>query len=205
MARQYKLARKMKKITLTAAARELGISQPSLSAWESERSSPSVDALIRMSKYYGVTVDFLLGLTTESDPRPDLLRRISGETLPAMHETPVYVPGSGWAFVDAVERQLHFANGAILPFADAKELYYLPPAFETAVFSHTKPLEKSEITEYEEIWVEPISTDTDLRAELRGWYHVKKRCVENEAGQRFYLDFYGSKWLGFRNKHDSDL
>ena len=30
MARQYKLARKMKKIALTAAAKELGVSQPTL-------------------------------------------------------------------------------------------------------------------------------------------------------------------------------
>lgn len=32
MARQYKLARKMKKIALTVAAKELGISQPTLSS-----------------------------------------------------------------------------------------------------------------------------------------------------------------------------
>lgn len=61
MARQYKLARKMKKITLTAAARELGVTQPALSSWESERKAPSIEALIRMAKFYGVTTDFLLG------------------------------------------------------------------------------------------------------------------------------------------------
>ena len=63
MARQYKLARKMKKITLTAAARELGVTQPALSSWESERKAPSIEALIRMAKFYGVTTDFLLGLS----------------------------------------------------------------------------------------------------------------------------------------------
>ena len=34
MARQYKLARKMKGIALTAAAKELGVTQPTLSGWE---------------------------------------------------------------------------------------------------------------------------------------------------------------------------
>ena len=58
MARQYKLARKMKKITLTVAAEDLGVSQPTLSAWESGRRSPTIEALIRMYEYYGVTVDF---------------------------------------------------------------------------------------------------------------------------------------------------
>ena len=38
-----------------------------------------------------------------------------------------------------------------------------------------------------------------LRDELRGWYYIKRRFVENEVGQRFYFDFYGAKWLAFAN------
>ena len=41
--------------------------------------------------------------------------------------------------------------------------------------------------------------DAALRDELRGWYHIKRRFVENEVGQRFYFDFYGAKWLAFAN------
>ena len=52
----------------------------------------------------------------------------------------------------------------------------------------------------ENIWVEPISKDSELRNELRGWYHLKDRYVENEYGNRFYLDTYGAKWLGYDNK-----
>ena len=40
----------------------LGVSQPTLSAWEGERKNPSVESLIQMSELYGVSVDFLLGL-----------------------------------------------------------------------------------------------------------------------------------------------
>ena len=40
----------------------LGVSQPTLSAWEGERKNPSVESLIQMSERYGVSVDFLLGL-----------------------------------------------------------------------------------------------------------------------------------------------
>lgn len=36
-----------------------------------------------------------------------------------------------------------------------------------------------------------------FRNELRGWYKVKARWVENEFGNRFYFDVYGSKWLAF--------
>ena len=102
MARQYKLARKMKKITLTAAARELGVTQPALSSWESERKAPSIEALIRMAKFYGVTTDFLLGLSQEADPRKDWLEPIDPSLIPVLHETPVFSPTRGWAFVDCI-------------------------------------------------------------------------------------------------------
>ena len=43
MARQYKLARNMKEIALTAAVKALGLTQPTLSGWESERKTPSIE------------------------------------------------------------------------------------------------------------------------------------------------------------------
>nr|WP_243164647.1 helix-turn-helix transcriptional regulator [Catenibacillus scindens] len=51
----------MKKIALTSSVKELGVSQPTLSRWESERNAPSIEGLIRMSEYYHVSTDFLLG------------------------------------------------------------------------------------------------------------------------------------------------
>lgn len=53
MARQYKLARKMKKIALTAAAKELGVSQLTLSSWESERKAPSIEGLYKLWEVIG--------------------------------------------------------------------------------------------------------------------------------------------------------
>ena len=53
------------------------------------------------------------------------------------------------------------------------------------------------IGEQSEVWVEPVSRDEVLRQELRDRYTVKKRYVENEFGQRFYLDTYGNKWWAF--------
>lgn len=67
-----------------------------------------------MSEYYHVSTDFLLGLTTESDPRKDWIEPVDPSVLPALHETPVYVPEKGWAFVDAVEKCLRFADGSVM-------------------------------------------------------------------------------------------
>lgn len=195
MQRQYKLARKTKKMTLTAAAQELGVSQPTLSAWENERKNPSVESLIRMADFYGVTTDFLLGRTQQMDSFSNHLQPIPREALPAHHGTPVYA--DGWAFVDAVEHELRFADGSVMPFADAQRIYIIPPAFVFAAPACEKPLNKSDLSSQEEVWVEPISRDEILRTELRGWYRVKGKLVENEVGQCFYLDFYGAKWLAF--------
>lgn len=65
-------------------------------------------------------------------------------------------------------------------------------------------MDKGELRGYDEVWVEPISPDASLRSELRGWYRVKARHVENEVGQRFYFDFYGAKWLAFASADEED-
>ena len=198
-ARRYRLARKQKKIALTAAAKILGVSQPTLSAWEGERKNPSIDSLIQMSELYGVSVDFLLGLPEAQYHRADLLQPIPPKALPAFHETPVFSRQYGWAMVDAIAGELLFAGGMRLSLADATEVYALPPAFTISGIAAAAPLRKGELNEYDSVWVEPISMDTLLRNELRGWYHVKKRFVENEVGQRFYADFYEAKWIAFAN------
>ncbi len=60
MPKQFKTARQINKLKVIEAAEKLGISQPTLSAWEGERKSPSIDSLENMANLYGVTTDFLL-------------------------------------------------------------------------------------------------------------------------------------------------
>ena len=78
----------------------------------------------------------------------------------------------------------------------------MAPPFSEAEPPKTLPLSRSEVRRQKEIWAEPISPDSDLRKELRGWYHVKDRFVQNEYGNRFYLDTYGSKWLAFLSENE---
>ena len=75
----------------------LGVSQPTLSAWEGERKNPSVESLIQMFELYGVSVDFLLGLPEARYHRADMLQPIPPEALPAFHDTPVFSSRYGWA------------------------------------------------------------------------------------------------------------
>ena len=195
MPRQFKLARKFNKLKATEAAERLGISQPTLSAWEGERKSPGIDSLENMADLYGVTTDFLLGRTEPSGISAST--PIALELLPIFHGKPVWSAEYGWMLVNAIDRTLLLSNGGTIPFANSKELYTLPQLFAEPALPSGKPLLLSEIKEQDRIWLEPVSPDSDLRNELRGWYQVKNRFVQNEYGNRFYLDTYGAKWLAF--------
>ena len=197
MPRQFKTARKMNKLKLKEAAVKLGISQPTLSSWESGRKSPTLDGLENMANLYGVTTDFLLGRTVNSSSISK--EPISLAALPVMHGNPIWSAKLGWMIVDGVAGKLIIDDEHHIPFEEAGELYIHVPYFSELLPPGTEPLSKSAVSRLSEIWVEPISIDTDLRQELRGWYHVKKCWVENEYGNKFYLDTYGSKWLAFDN------
>ena len=195
MPRQFKQARLINNLKMTEAAEKLGISQPTLSAWEGERKSPSIDGLEKMSDLYGVTTDFLLGRSEQGISAQSV--PIAPETLPIFHGKPVWSAEYGWMLVDAGNRTLMLTNGQTIPFADAKKLFTLPQLFSEPILPSGKPLLLSEIQQFTRIWLEPISPDSDLRTELQGWYQVNKYFVQNEYGNRFYLDTYGAKWLAF--------
>ena len=46
---------------------DLSIGQATISQWESGASKPTADALIALSKYYGVSADFILGTSKDKD------------------------------------------------------------------------------------------------------------------------------------------
>lgn len=198
MARQFKNARLIKHLKVSDVMKLLGVSQPTLSAWEGERKSPSIDKLELMADVYETSTDYLLGRTETTTPLQDGL--VSLKTLPVLHNKPVWSPTYGWVLVNSIDQHFIQADGTTIPFAEVEELYMTPPAFSEPTTPKGEPLTLNEILHQENIWVEPISADMDFQKELRGWYHRKERFVENEYGNRFYLDTYGAKWLGFGRK-----
>ena len=155
MPKQFKTARQINKLKITEAAEKLGISQPTLSAWEGERKSPSIDKLENMADLYGVTTDFLLGRseTQNQDPK----QPISPKALPAFHGRPVWSAAYGWLLVNAAEKRLVFPDGHTLPFSDViGELLTFSAPFSEADPPKEPPLFRSEVHRQKEIWVEPI-------------------------------------------------
>lgn len=196
MARQYKNARKSQKLMVKDAAAQLEVSPSTLGAWEAERKSPSIESLEAMAELYQVSTDYLLGrseqLSMSSLPLPqDILKIYHGKS--------VWSSDYGWVLVNSVRNVLVCLDGSLVPFDDAGSVYAAQPPFYEATLPDTKPLSKQELGNYKEVWLEPISHDADLREELRGWYRVCERWVENDYGTRFTIDSYGAKWLAFNH------
>ena len=197
MAKQFREARKLKNIKLIDAAKLLGVSQPTLSAWEGERKSPSIDALEKMADLYGVTTDYLLGRQDGLSPDPS--QPITLQQLRIMNGKPVWSPKYGWMLVNTTGQYLLCPDGSSIPFADAGEIFITPECFSEIFPYSDQPLGRDELFCQTEIWLEPVSSDPNLRKELRGWYRIKNHFAENESGNRFSLDSYGAKWLAFPN------
>ena len=195
MSTNFRSARKLKKMKVIEAAKLLGVSQPTLSAWESENKSPSIESLKKMADLYEVTTDYLLDRTGNIELVDDM-GQLNKEMLLIMHGQPVWSARHGWMLVDYAKSHLVGCNITI-PFEQAAELFIIPPEFAENRIPNSEPLSRNELQYGLQIWVEPISADSSLREELRGWYRVKHHAIENECGNRFSLDSYGVKWLAF--------
>ena len=198
MARKFKEARKMNKLTAAEAASRLGVSQAALSSWESGNKSPTVENLIGMAELYGVTTDYLLGRSNEPHGNSGT-RALAPEELRVRNGMPVWSERHGWLLVDATASCLFQSDGTKLPLLDAGELFQVPPLFAEEFLPERMPLCREELTPGILVWLEPISPDTALRAELRGWYRIGVTFAENDVGNRFTLSSYSSKWLAFEN------
>ncbi len=196
MERKFKEARRLKNIKLNEAAQQIGVSQPTLSAWEGERKAPSLDNLTKMATYYNVSTDYLLGIRPCCDVDTNL--PITEENLPLFHGMPVWVKAQGWALLNMIDKTLIFIGGEKASISKEHILFALPTASVQGVSE--PPLQTEEIAQLSCVWVEPLSFDGDLRTEFRGRYIVQGDYVENTRGNRFFLDSYKAKWLAFKIK-----
>ena len=62
-AERLKELRKEKGITQEQLAEETGLTQGALTRYENGLRSPAANAIITLAKYFGVTTDYLLGVT----------------------------------------------------------------------------------------------------------------------------------------------
>lgn len=197
MSYRFKDARIQSGISQKDAADQLQVSAATVNNWESGRRLPTIDALEKMADLYGVSTDYLLGRMDSAQPFGNLTEEINKNILPFLHEHPVFTNNKRWGLVDAINKSIRFVDGSEMPFNDVLQIAILQPLFQNNSVPKGRKLSRDEIASYIRVWVEPISKDEALRQEMRGWYTVKDRFVENELGQRFYLDTYENKWMAF--------
>ena len=67
-----KTERIKKGLSQMALAKILGISQQTIGSWETGRTSPDLETLVKIAKFFNVSTDYLLGLTDiEQKKEPD--------------------------------------------------------------------------------------------------------------------------------------
>ena len=77
--------RKKLNISQEALGEKLGVSRQAISKWEADGAVPEIDKLIALSRLFGVSIGWLLGVEEEAAPAPaqseiseELLRKIEG-------------------------------------------------------------------------------------------------------------------------------
>lgn len=60
--------RKDKGLTQEALGEKMGVSRQAVNKWEADAAIPDVDKLISLTKFFGVSVDWLLGLAVQQEP-----------------------------------------------------------------------------------------------------------------------------------------
>ncbi len=198
MENRFKIARKSKKMTVAEVIKHIGVSQPALTSWESGKSAPSLEKVMRLAELYEVSIDYLLGRSSIEDIPEDVV--IAKELLPILDNKPVWLENIGWALVDAQRRTFIRAHGQEIPFDAVQRIYAKPDFFNSAAPTIDTPIDAPDLIPGLEILLEPISADEVLREQLRGDYKLHDGYAENSVGNRFTFNTYGIHWLAFPKK-----
>lgn len=197
MSYRFKELRLKAGISITELANRMGVSQAAASNWDLGKKVPATETLCKLADFYNVSIDYLLGRSDSCDHTQTESILLECGALSCLHGQPVWSPTKGWGIVNAAQGYVIYIDGSTVSFDDAQGLRTLPPAFTIGYHATGTPIPHTDLLRYGEIWVEPIDLEESVRRELRGWYTVKAFYVENEFGNRFYLDTYGNKWLAF--------
>lgn len=196
MSRKFKEARLLRNLKLNEVAALLEVSQPTISSWESERLFPSPENLVKLSKLYGVSIDYLLDNSPYFDY--DASKPIPVESYPIFHGKPVWSNTYRWVLINSQKNVVLLASGKEIAFDTVGELFIVPSTFAEPDLPINAPLKREELKNQKEVWLEPLSPDVGQRETLRGVYKIQAHFVEDERGIRFFFSSYGATWLAYQ-------
>lgn len=87
---------KMQKMSQKELAEIIGVSQSNVTDWKNGKCIPSAPVLAKIATYFGVSVDYLLGLTdiTTIESKPDLLSKNEQYLITLFRQLTPYEQGS---------------------------------------------------------------------------------------------------------------
>ena len=195
MSRNFKEARLLRNLKITEVAAILDVAQSTISSWESGRLFPTPENLIKLSKLYGVSIDYLIGNSSYFDY--DASQPIPKESYIIFHGKPVWSNIYRWVLINSQKNVALLSSGEEIELEKVGDLFVVPSAFSEPDLPMKAPLKREEIKNYNEVWLELISSDITQRETLRGTYKVQSNFVEDERGIRFFFSYYGSTWLAY--------
>ena len=195
MSRNFKEARLLRNLKITEVAAILDVAQSTISSWESGRLFPTPENLIKLSKLYGVSIDYLIGNSSYFDY--DASHPIPKESYIIFHGKPVWSNVYRWVLINSQKNVALLSSGEEIELDKVGDLFVVPSAFSEPDLPMKAPLKREEIKNYNEVWLELISSDITQRETLRGTYKVQSNFVEDERGIRFFFSSYGATWLAY--------
>ena len=195
MSRNFKEARLLRNLKITEVAAILDVAQSTISSWESGRLFPTPENLIKLSKLYGVSIDYLIGNSSYFDY--DASQPIPKESYIIFHGKPVWSNVYRWVLINSQKNVALLSSGEEIELEKVGDLFVVPSAFSEPDLPMKAPLKREEIKNYNEVWLELISSDITQRETLRGAYKVQSNFVEDERGIRFFFSSYGATWLAY--------
>ena len=195
MSRNFKEARLLRNLKITEVAAILDVAQSTISSWESGRLFPTPENLIKLSKLYGVSIDYLIGNSSYFDY--DASQPIPKESYIIFHGKPVWSNVYRWVLINSQKNVALLSSGEEIELEKVGDLFVVPSAFSEPDLPMKAPLKREEIKNYNEVWLELISSDITQRETLRGTYKVQSNFVEDERGIRFFFSSYGATWLAY--------
>ena len=195
MSRNFKEARLLRNLKITEVAAILDVAQSTISSWESGRLFPTPENLIKLSKLYGVSIDYLIGNSSYFDY--DSSQPIPKESYIIFHGKPVWSNVYRWVLINSQKNVALLSSGEEIELDKVGDLFVVPSAFSEPDLPMKAPLKREEIKNYNEVWLELISSDITQRETLRGTYKVQSNFVEDERGIRFFFSSYGAAWLAY--------
>ena len=195
MSRNFKEARLLRNLKITEVAAILDVAQSTISSWESGRLFPTPENLIKLSKLYGVSIDYLIGNSSYFDY--DASQPIPKESYIIFHGKPVWSNVYRWVLINSQKNVALLSSGEEIELDKVGDVFVVPSAFSEPDLPMKAPLKREEIKNYNEVWLELISSDITQRETLRGTYKVQSNFVEDERGIRFFFSSYGATWLAY--------